>query len=81
MNIFVSLHGGIFAILNCLWIPSPQSKRMFSEPWLSKTPTWFFLAEGVALPVPRKVILILFAIFIWGESDLRSYWNTDKFKY
>jgi len=50
--------GEIFAILNCLWMFSPQSINMFSESNESRIPVWFLFGVGTALPVPKKVRFI-----------------------
>ncbi len=61
----MSLHGFRPAILNCLWVPSPQSIRIFSASHSRKIDGWLLFEVGKALLVPRNVRLM----FICKLSD------------
>ncbi len=71
MRILVSFIGESSANLNCLWVPSPQSTRIFSFLKEHKIAVWFRFTVGIAFPVPRKVILRL-SITDWRKCDLNK---------
>ena len=58
MNILSTFIGLTFASMNCLWVPSPQSKRNTSPNSLMTIAAWFLSLEGTAEDVPKNMISI-----------------------
>ena len=46
--------GEMFAILNCLCVPSPQSIKMFSFLYERRMELWLRFLVGIALLVPKN---------------------------
>jgi hypothetical protein len=65
----------VLALIICLWVPSPQSKRIISPSRFTSTAEGFLSGVGSDPAVPRKVTFSIFGLVLALRSKRHFFYH------